>query len=104
MSESERQTKKAQSEALFDTLLNQLGGFSKYQVFIFAVCISCVNGFNIIVYDLSFLEKMPEEFYCRYEDIEQEVKCVPDDFCGDPTLVSYRPNMELDDSFYNWIS
>ena len=68
------------------------------------VAFCCVNGFNIILYDLSYLEKMPQEFFCQYKGQDEIVKCIPEDFCGNPNLVSYEPNMELDDSFKNWVT
>ena len=54
--------------------------------------------------NLSFLEKIPEEFHCVYAGSDKEVSCIPDDFCNDPNLVSYRADMSVDETFYNWIS
>ena len=54
---------------------------------------------------LGFLGKVPNEYFCTYEDApDNEVSCKPDDFCKDPNVISYRPNMELKESYTNWIS
>ena len=53
--------------------------------------------------NLSFLEKIPEEFHCIYADSDEAVPCKPIDFCSDPNLVSYRPDMTVDETFYNWV-
>ena len=59
----------------------------------------------LIMISLGFLEKVPNEYFCTYEDSpENEVSCKPDDFCKDPTVLSFRPNMELKESYINWIS
>ena len=59
----------------------------------------------IILIALGFLEKVPKEYYCTYEDDpEKEVVCKPEDFCNDPSVLSYHPNMELKQSYQNWIS
>lgn len=57
----------------------------------------------IIMLNLSFLEKVPREFFCVYVGSSESVSCKPVDFCTDPNLVSYTPNMDLKDSFDNWI-
>ena len=59
----------------------------------------------LIMISLGFLEKVPNEYFCTYQDSpENEVSCKPVDFCKDPTVLSYRPNMELKESYINWIS
>ena len=56
-----------------------------------------------MAYNLNYLEKVPREFYCIYEgQPDFAVICKPEDFCDDPTVVSYEPNMDLDDSYHNW--
>ena len=47
---------------------------------------------------------MPSEYLCTYEGSEKSQICVPEDFCTDPSVTSYEPNMELADSYYNLIS
>lgn len=60
---------------------------------------------HLILLSLSFLEKVPSEYFCAYEDApDQYVSCKPAEMCKDPTVVSYYPNMELKDSFINWVS
>ena len=59
----------------------------------------------LIMISLGFLEKVPNEYFCTYKDSpNSEVSCKPDDFCKDPNVLSYRPNMELEESYINWIS
>ena len=59
----------------------------------------------LILCSLGFLEKVPDEYYCTYADSpNEEVSCKPEDFCDDLSVLSYRPNMDLDDSYTNWIS
>ena len=53
--------------------------------------------------NLSFLEKVPKEYFCVYEGSPESVPCKPEQFCTDPTVVSYTPNMALHDSFNNWV-
>ena len=63
----------------------------------------CDISVQVIIMNLSFLEKIPEEFHCVYKGSQEEVACVPEDFCTDPNLVSFQPDMTLDETFYNWV-
>ena len=59
----------------------------------------------MILLSLGFLEKVPKEYVCTYEsDPGKEVICKPEEFCKDPSVLSFHPNMELHDSYINWIS
>ena len=59
----------------------------------------------IIVLSIAFFEKVPSEYFCTYKDSPgTEISCKPEQFCNNPNIVSYRPNMELEDSYINWIS
>ena len=53
--------------------------------------------------NLSFLEKVPQEYFCVYEGSTDSFPCKPAEFCSDPTVTSYQPNMDLKDSFENWV-
>ena len=58
----------------------------------------------LIMFALSFLEKVPREYFCTYEGkTDVALVCVPEDFCNDPTVTSYKPNMALSDSYENWV-
>lgn len=46
---------------------------------------------------------MPDEYFCTYEGSEEAQSCQPDEFCTDPSVTSYEPNMELADSYNNFI-
>eukprot|EP00353_Schmidingerella_taraikaensis_P000375 CAMPEP_0185596888 /NCGR_PEP_ID=MMETSP0434-20130131/81017_1 /TAXON_ID=626734 ORGANISM="Favella taraikaensis, Strain Fe Narragansett Bay" /NCGR_SAMPLE_ID=MMETSP0434 /ASSEMBLY_ACC=CAM_ASM_000379 /LENGTH=83 /DNA_ID=CAMNT_0028225461 /DNA_START=190 /DNA_END=438 /DNA_ORIENTATION=- len=58
---------------------------------------------NFMYYNMSYLELIPEEFFCVYADSNEEVPCIPDDFCDNPELFSYRANYDLDNSYHNWV-
>ena len=55
--------------------------------------------------NLSFFEKVPREYFCVYADGDPNEPqiCTPDDFCDNPNVISYEPNMELSDSYHNWV-
>ena len=58
----------------------------------------------ILILSFNFLTKIPQEYYCTYEGSADETQiCKPADFCEDPTVTSYTPNMDLPDSYDNWI-
>ena len=57
----------------------------------------------ILVFSLSYLTKIPQEYLCQNEGSDETYVCVPDDFCEDPRVTSFVPNMELSDSYDNWI-
>jgi len=46
---------------------------------------------------------VPREYFCIYEGQEEESVCTPADFCGNPLVVSFKPNMALEDSYDNFI-
>ena len=52
---------------------------------------------------LSFLEKVPKEYFCIYNGTSEEFKCTPKDFCDNPAVISHYPNMMLADSYDNWV-
>ena len=59
----------------------------------------------MILLSLGFLEKVPKEYICTYEsEPGKEVICKPEEFCKDPNVLTYAPNMALKDSYHNWIS
>ena len=71
----------------------------------FIVAFSSINCIMLILSSLGFLEKVPTEYYCTYADAPgEEIICKPEDFCSDSSVLSYRPNMDLNDSYTNWIS
>ena len=58
---------------------------------------------SIILINLSFLEKVPEEYFCTYADRPGQFPCKPKDFCDDPNVTSYTPNMAHPESYDNWV-
>lgn len=82
-----------------------LGGFGKYQTILTVCYILCNKAIAIILINLSFLEKVPSEYFCTYSDRPGETfSCMPKDFCEDPTVTSYKPNMAATDSYNNWVN
>ena len=65
-----------------DEVLVSLGGFSKYQ-WLQLFTYFCYNkSVMLVMVSLGFLEKVPNEYFCTYEDSpESEVSCKPEDFC-----------------------
>ena len=61
------------------------------------------NGVFVIVIALSFLTKIPDEYFCTHIGDDGITSCKPTDFCNDPTVKSFEPNMDLPDSYNNWV-
>ena len=68
--------------------------------FTFVLTVTCVFGLLMM---MSYLTKVPQEYFCTYEGSSESEICTPADFCSDPSVTSYEPNMDLADSYYNWI-
>ena len=87
---------KKSTDDKIDEVLVSLGGFSKYQ-WLQLFTYFCYNkSVMLVMVSLGFLEKVPNEYFCTYEDSpDNEVSCKPEDFCEDPSVLSFRPNMEL---------
>jgi len=86
-----------------DKLYERLGGFGRYQLFLSITYVFLNKSIMIMVLVLSFLTKVPREYYCTYEGSEETSICKPADFCQDDTVTSFEPNMDLPDSYNNWI-
>lgn len=95
----------------FDKLLVETGGTGKterrklgrFQWSVLFAIFFVIDGVNFMYYNISYLELVPKEFFCIFTSSQVEVSCQPDDFCSNPELVSYRPNYDLNDSYYNWV-
>jgi len=58
----------------------------------------------LLLMSMSFLTKVPAEYFCVNEGQTDEFSCTPSDFCAaDSGIESFRPNMDLSDSYDNWI-
>ena len=58
--EEEPATNEAEAlEARLEAILDSIGGFGRHQVWIFFVIFFSCNGFNLILYNLNYLEKIP---------------------------------------------
>jgi len=87
-----------------DTLLENSGGFGRFQWFITITYILVNKSTMLILMGMAFLTKVPEEYMCEYQGKEGSPEaCKPADFCSDPSVVSYTPNMDLPNAYYNWV-
>ena len=60
---------------------------------------------SIILVNLSYFEKVPQEYFCTYENSpETWLSCKPENFCLDPHVLQYKPNLEIEGSYDNWIN
>lgn len=87
-----------------DKVLASTGGFGRYQIMVLASMTCFTIGVGSFMSNLSYLEKIPREYVCTYKGLSEPKICTPDTFCSDPSLVSYKPNFDLPDSFDNFIS
>ena len=67
---------------------------------------SFLSSIAMFIGNLSYLEMVPREYYCTYEGSSEKSLCYPSDFCTDSStaVVSYEPNMELPDSYHNFVN
>ena len=63
----------------------------------------CDNAVFLILMSLAFLTKVPQQYHCEYEGKPDPVSCTPKDFCTDPNVVSYKPDMGDQNTYANWI-
>ena len=103
MQSSARQEEKL--DETIDNLLEDAGGFGKLQLLIVLTWMLSDNGVFVIILALSILTKVPTEYFCtRTGNFDDLFSCTPADFCNDTsTISSYEPNMDLTDSYENWI-
>ena len=99
----EQQEQQKLIDKRFDKVLKSIGGYSYHQLFITIMLVLFNKGVHLVIMNLSYLEKVPKEYFCTYEGSEEPQLCYPADFCTDPTVTSYTPNMELRDSYDNWV-
>jgi len=60
-------------------------------------------SFFMVLMSLSMLTKAPKEYICESTAHDGSYSCQPEDFCNDPSVFSVKPNLELADSYDNWI-
>lgn len=87
----------------FDKVLKRTGGFGNHQMFVVTVLALINQGVHLVLVNMSYLQKVPREYFCTYRGSPDPVSCVPRDFCSDPTVTGFKPNMALSDSFNNWV-
>lgn len=58
----------------------------------------------LIGHAFAYLTKIPREYFVTYEGQSDPVVSTPEDFCHDTKVESYTPNMELEDSYDNWVT
>ena len=58
-----------------DQLLEDSGGFGTFQWFLFISFLMVNKSTMLIIMAMSFLTKVPEEYFCVYEGSDEEVSC-----------------------------
>ena len=77
-------------DQLYESFLDKAGGLGKFQLFTVLSFFFAIDGINFILYELSYLEILPEKYLCTYAGSPVAVPCTPDDFCGqDSSVVSW---------------
>ena len=51
-----------------DKLFEIVGGFGRYQILMNLIYVLYNKSVHLILLSLSFLEKVPKEYFCAYED------------------------------------
>ena len=103
MKKEESQVGWKSDDQLFDSFLEKAGGLGRFQLFIVLAFFFAIDGINFIVYEMSYLELLPEKYLCTYPGSTEAVSCTPDDFCGqDSTVVSWQADFTDPDAYYNW--
>ena len=100
--EEEELDESEQYKKSYDDLLTELGGFGRFQFFLFFSMLCCFVGVNFFIYNISFFELEPEHYTCVYTDSPNPVPCTPSTFCGDPNLVSYEVDYSDGKTLQNW--
>ena len=86
-------------DGTIDRLLEDMGSIGKLHFIIFVGWVLSDNAVFILLMALSFLTKVPSEYFCRGSGgLGEPESCKPEDFCKDAS-VSFEPNMALDDSY-----
>ena len=51
----------------------------------------------------AYLTKVPREYFVTYADEDEPLIRSTEEFCDEPSVTSYTPNLALDDTYDNWI-
>ena len=86
-----------------DTVLEETGRFGRYQWFLASTYFFNIKSTTLLIMSLAYQQKIPKEYFCIYQGSEVQQSCQPVDFCDNPDVVSFTPNMELEDSYDNWV-
>ena len=87
-----------------DQVIADVGGFGRYQWLVLASYFCFNKSVALLLVSMSFLSKVPQEYFCKYANSPNtEVICKPANFCDNESVLSYRPNMALSDSYDNWV-
>ena len=88
-----------------DEVFKSIGGFSYFQLFISTCYVLYNKSVMLVILSLSYLEKVPTEYVCTYEGQPgEEIACDPAKFCKDPTVLSYKADIEHKNYYENWVS
>ena len=85
-----------------DNIMMSINGNGLFQYLAFFTIAGGVMAFNGIIYNLAFLEVLPQ-FTCSFNGSTELIPCVEKDFCGNPDVEVF---VDWDDpnSIYNWAS
>ena len=101
--EDERAVKEQELlDAKFDELMMDSGGCGRFQRVMLISMFFCLNSSNFYLYNMSYLELVPSEYICTYQD-GMIGSCVPDEFCGNTSVVSYTPDYSVEHTYHNWV-
>jgi len=86
-----------------DAIFNETGGFGRFQWLLSVTYWLNNKSVMLLILALAYLQKVPKEYFCVYEGEMEPVSCKPADFCNNPSVTSFEPNMALEDSYDNWV-
>jgi hypothetical protein len=92
----------------YPELLEEQGGFGKYQMMVYLIIVLAINTNGYLVYGLSYLLLYPK-FECKYPDgspiddgsKDYENYCKPDYFCDTSNNIGWSINWNDHTSLYN---
>ena len=92
-------------EENINELLDQLGGFNKFQIFAYIAIIVGMDGPNWFCYSIGYLIQKPDVYLCTYTDgiTPPEDICTVENICdGDPRIASWEADPNDSQTLNNW--
>ena len=56
----------ARLDSVYDKFLDAIGGLGRFQWAIIFIFFMCIDGISFMLYNMSYLELIPQKFYCNY--------------------------------------